>query len=168
MGVERVDVAQNLPRFLELLGVEHAAAHHEADRPARVHHIATDAPVQVFLAGDGRQHFAGHGVVDILLQHPFADLFELVVNAFENVGRIFCVGVIELEQHILGVFDHGRNAPGAQAQQPEYRQILVVDREQHIVQQDEGNAHIARRFVIVDQEVRADMQLAVVFLVETR
>jgi hypothetical protein len=32
--------------------------------------------------------------------------------------------------------------------------------------QDEGHPHVARRHVVVDQEVRADVQLAVVFFVE--
>ena len=34
--------------------------------------------------------------------------------------------------------------------------------------QDEGHAHVARRDVVVDQEVGADVQLAVVFFVEAR
>ena len=67
VAVERVDVAQDLARLLELLGVEHAAAHHEADRAARVHHVAADAAVQVFLARDRRQRLAGRLVVDVLL-----------------------------------------------------------------------------------------------------
>ena len=33
--------------LFELLGIEHAAAHHEADRPARVHDVAADAAVRL-------------------------------------------------------------------------------------------------------------------------
>ena len=43
-----------------------------------------------------------------------------------------------------------------------------MHREQHALLQDEGDAHIAWRAVVVDQEVGTDVQLAVVFLVEAR
>ena len=66
VAVQRLDVAQNLTRFLKLFGIEHLGAHHEADGSAGVHHIAPDAPVQVFLAGDGPQHLAGQSVGDDL------------------------------------------------------------------------------------------------------
>ena len=86
MRVERIDVAQDLTRFLELLGIEHLAAHHEADGAPRVHHIAPDATAQVFMAGNGAQHLAGHHVGDIARQHLGADFFKVNVNAFERVG----------------------------------------------------------------------------------
>ena len=83
-------------------------------------------------------------------------------------ARVLGVGVVQLEQHVLGVLDQRRDAPRAQAQQAEHRQVLGMHREQHVAPQDEGHAHVARRDVVVDQEVGADVQLAVVFFVEAR
>ena len=85
----------------------------------------------------------------------------------ESAG-ILGVGVVELEQHLLGVFDERRDAPSTQAQQAKHRQVFGVHREQHVAVQDEGDADVARVFAVVDQEVGADVQLAVVFLVEAR
>jgi hypothetical protein len=102
------------------------------------------------------------------LEHPCADCLQAVVDALERIGRVLGIGVVELEQHVLRVFDQRRDAPRAQAQQAEHRQILAVQREQHAVEQDEGHPHIARRAVVVDQEVRADVQLAVRLFVKAR
>jgi hypothetical protein len=85
---------------------------------------------------------------------------------FERVGRVLGVGVVELEEHVLGVADQRRNAARAQAQQAKHRQVLGMDREQDVAMEDEGDADVARRLAVVDQEVGADVQLAVVFLVE--
>src|SRR6478752_7663094 len=41
-----------------------------------------------------------------------------------------------------------------------------MDREQDVAMQDEGDADVSRRLAVVDQEVGADVHLAVVFLVE--
>jgi hypothetical protein len=131
VAVQRFDVAQDLARFLELLGIEHLAAHHEADGAARVHHVAADAAVQVFLARDGGQHFAGAGVGHVAGQHLGADLFQFVVDAFQRVGAVFGVGVEQLEQHVLGVLDQAGRAARAHAQQAEHGHVFVVDREQH-------------------------------------
>ena len=76
----------DLARFLELFGVEHAAAHHEAQRAAGVHHVAADAAVQVFLACDGGQRRARGGIVHLVLEDPRADAFEVVVDALQRVG----------------------------------------------------------------------------------
>ena len=83
--------------------------------------------------GDGGQRVAGGLVVDLLLEHARADALEVVVDALEHVGRVLGVGVVELEQHVLGVLDQRRDAPGAQAQQAEHRQVLGVHREQHVL-----------------------------------
>ncbi|MCY1539614.1 hypothetical protein D9M68_752090 [compost metagenome] len=174
MVVQRFDVAQDLPRLFELLGVEHLAAHHEAHGAARVHHVAADAAVQVFLPRDGAEHLAGQLVADVARQHLLARHLELVVDVLQRVGRVFGVGVEELEHHFLRVFDQPRRAACAHAQQAEHGHVFVVDREQHaaaaqvgvVLVEDEGDAHRARVFVVVDQEVGADVQLAVVFLVE--
>jgi hypothetical protein len=69
---------------------------------------------------------------------------QAVVDALQRVGRVLGVGVVQLEQHVLGVLDQRRDAARAQAQQAEHRQVLAVDREQHVVVQDEGHAHVAR------------------------
>jgi hypothetical protein len=131
VAVQRLDVAQDLARFLELLGVEHLAAHHEADGAARVHHVAADAAVQVFLAGDGAQHFTGQVVGHVAGQHLLAHLFQFVVDVFQRVGAVFGVGVEQLEQHFLGVLDQPGHAARAHAQQAEHRHVFVVDGEQH-------------------------------------
>ena len=85
---------------------------------------------------------------------------------FERVGRVLGVGVVELQEHVLGVADQRRDAARAQAQQAKHRQVLGMDREQDVAMEDEGDADVARRLAVVDQEVGADVQLAVVFLVE--
>ncbi len=172
--VQRLDVAQDLPRILELLGVQHLAAHHEAHGAARVHHVAADAAVQVLLARDGCQHLAGARIRHVARQHLGAHFLELVVDALERVGGVFRVQVEQLEQHLLGILDQARRPARAHAQQPEDGQVLVVDGEQYalalerVVDQveDEGHAHRTGVVLVVDQEIAADMQLAVVFLVE--
>jgi len=167
--------AQDLARLLELLGVEHAAAHHEAQRAARVHHVAADASAHVLVAGDGGQHFAGLVVRHVAGQHLAADLFQVVVDVLQRVGAVFGVGVEEHQQHVLGVFDQAGHAARAHAQQAKHRHVLVVDGEQHalalelgvVLVEDEGHADRARVLCVVDQEVRADVQFAVVFLEES-
>ena len=174
MAVQRLDVAQDLARVLELLGVQHLAAHHEADGAARVQHVAADAAVQVFLARDVGQHGLGVAVGDVAVQHLGADLLQVVVDAFQRVGGVFGIGVEELEQHFLGFFDQTGRAARTQAQQAEDRNVFLVDGKQHaaafqlgvVLVQDEGHAHAARVVLVVHQEVAADVQLAVVFLIE--
>ena len=83
--------------------------------------------------------------VTFLAQHARAHRLEAVVDAFERVGRVLGVGVVELEQHVLGVADQRRDAARAQAQQAKHRQVLGVDREQHVAVKDEGDADVARR-----------------------
>ena len=149
MRVQRVDVAQDLTGFFKLLCVEHLGPHHETHGTACVHHIATDAAVQIFLSGNRPQHFSGHGIGDIARQHFFACDFELVVNAFKCVGRIFCIGIKQLEQHFLGIFDQAWRAPCSHAQQPKDWHIFVVDGEQYplafqvgvVLVQNEGATH---------------------------
>ena len=174
MAVQRLDVAQNLPRLLELLGVEHLAAHHETDGAARVHDVAPDAAIQVFLAGDGAQHLARAGIGHVAGQHLGADFFQIVVNALQRVGGVFGVGVKQLEQHLARIFDQARRPACAQPQQAKHRNVLVVDGEQNALAaqarvdevEDEGHPHRARVVVVVNQEVAADVQLAVVFFVK--
>ena len=56
------------------------------------------------------------------------------------------------ELHIRSDFLIDDDTPRAQAQQPEHRQFLAVDREQDVFEQDERDPHVARR-VVVDQNV---------------
>ena len=105
MRIERIDVAQNLPCLFKLLAIEHLAAHHETHRTARVHRVAADASAHIFMARNGAQHFAGHGVRDIAREHFVADHFQVVVNALQRIGRVFGIGIEQLEQHFLGVFN---------------------------------------------------------------
>jgi hypothetical protein len=113
-------------------------------------------------------------VADVAFEHFLARDFEFVVDVLECVGRVFGVGIEQLEQHFLRVFDESGRAARAHAQQAEHGHVFVVDRKQHaaaakfgvVLVQDERNAHRARVFVVVDQEVGADVQLAVVFFIE--
>src|SRR5690606_28019060 len=127
-------------------------------------HVAPDAAVQVFLAGDGGQRVGGLLVVHGGLEHAVADFLQVVVDALKRVGRVLGIGVIELEQHILGVVDQGRDAPGAHAQQTKHGQVFTVDGKQHVLVQDEGHSDVARRFVVVDQEIGADVNSAIFFI----
>ena len=175
MRIERIDVAQNLPGIFKLIGAEHLAAHHEADGTPGVHHVAADAATQVFMARNGAQHFTGHGVGHIAGEHLGADFFQVNVNVFERIGRVLGVGVKQLEQHFLSVFDQAKSPARTHAQQPEHRHIFVVNRKQHALAfevavdqvQDKGHTHRAGLVHVGDQEIRADMQLAVVFFVKT-
>jgi hypothetical protein len=103
----------------------------KADRAPRVHHVAADAAVHVFLPGNGGQHLAGDGVGHVVVQHHLAGLFPARRRCLQRVGRILRVGVEQLEQHVLGVFDQARHAARAHAQQAKRRHRLVVDRKQH-------------------------------------
>src|SRR3989344_1433080 len=100
-------------------------------RGGGVHHVAADAAVQVFLAGNGAQHLASKGVGHVACQHLLADFLQLVVDVFERVGRILGVGIEQLEQNFLGVLDEARRAACAHAQQAEHRHVFVVDGKQH-------------------------------------
>ena len=175
MRIERIDVAQNLPGIFKLIGTEHFAAHHETDGTPGVHHVAADAATQVFVPCNGAQHFTGHGVGHIAGEHLGTDFFQVNVNVFERVGRVLGVGVKQLEQDFLSVFDQAKSAARTHAQQPEHRHIFVVNRKQHALAfeiavdqvQDEGHTHRARLVHVGDQKVRADVQLAVVLFVKT-
>ena len=165
MRVERVDVAQDLPRVLELLGVKHLAAHHEAQGAARVHHVAPDAARQVFVARNRAEHLAGQLVGHVARQHLGADLLQVDVDAFDGVGRILGVGIEELEQHVFGVVDQAHRPARAHAHQPKHWHVLVVNGKQHpsafvlagVHVQNEGHPHGVRLFGVCNQEVRADV-----------
>ena len=176
MVVERFDISQDLARLLELLTVQHLAAHHEAHGTARVHHVAADAAVQVFLASDVAQHFTGERIGHVAREHLLAHLLQFVVDVFQRVGRVFGIGIEQLQQHFLGILDQARRAARTHAKQAKHRHILVVDGKQHatalefgvVLVQDEGDAHRTRVFVVIDQKVAANVQFAVVFFVKAR
>ncbi|MCY1540659.1 hypothetical protein D9M68_763120 [compost metagenome] len=175
MAVERVQVAQDLARVLELLGAQQSAAHHEADRAARVHHVAADAARHVLVARDGRQRLAQQVVRGVAVEHLLAHGFDFVVDVLERVGAVLGVGIEQHQQHVLGVLDQAGHAARAHAQQAEHRHVFVVDGEQHalalqgvvVLVEDEGHSHRARVFLVVDQKVGPHVQFAVVFLEET-
>ena len=176
MVVERFDIAQDLARLLELLTVQHLAAHHETHGAARVHHVAADAAVQVFLASDVTQHFTGERIGHVAREHLLTDLLQFVVDVFQRVGRVFGIGIEQLQQHFLGILDQARGTARAHAEQAKHRHIFIVDRKQHaaalefgvVLVQDEGDAHRTGVFVVVDQKVAANVHFAVVFFIEAR
>ena len=169
MAVERLDVAQDLARFLELVGVEQPAAHQEADRAPGIHHVAADAAVQVFLVRDGVQRGGRVLVGEFLLQHAGRDFFEAFVDAFQRVGRILGVGRVQVEQHVHIVFDRAGPRTRAHAHQAEHGQVVVMDREQDFAGQDEGHRDHPRRAVFFfEQKVGAQVQVAVFGLVVAR
>ncbi|SOY50630.1 hypothetical protein CBM2589_B230029 [Cupriavidus taiwanensis] len=168
MVLDRVDVAQDLARLVLLLGRQQLAAHQEGHRAARVHHVAADAPVQVFLARDGFQHVGRGGVGHVLGQHAAAGFFQAFVDFLDRVGRVFGVGRVQVHQHVLGVAHRARAHARAQPHQAEHRQVFVVDGEQHVLGQHEGDAHVARHLFLVEQEVGADMDILVLALEITR
>ena len=94
-------------------------------------------------------------------QHTFAGIFEAFVDFFDGVGRVFRVGGVQIHQHILGVAYRAGAQPRTHAHQPERGQIFVVDGEEHILGQHERHAHVARSGFFVEQEIRADMNVAV-------
>ena len=175
MRVQRVDVTQNLPRFLKLFTCEHLAAHHEAHSTPRVHHVAANAAIQVLVAGDRTQHLAGQRIRHIARQHLRADLFKVDVNALKRVGRILGIRVEQLEQHLFGVFNQSRRPARPHAQQAKHGHILVVNGKQHALAfevvvdqvQDKGHPHRAWVVLVGHQKVRPDVQLTVVFFVKT-
>ena len=107
-------------------------------------------------------------------KHLGADLLEFVVDALERVGRVLGVGVEQLEQHLLAVLDQTGCTARAHAQQAEHRHVLLVDREQDALAadlvvgqvQDEGHPRGARFVAAGDQEVAADVEVAVLLGVE--
>ena len=127
MAVQRVNVAQNLPSIFKLVGVEHLAAHHERQSAAGVHHVASDAAIQVLVLRDGGQHFAGQLVGHVAREHFGADFFQLHINAFERVGRVFGIRIKELEQHFFGIFNQPWGAPCPHAQETKHGHVFVVD-----------------------------------------
>ena len=82
------------------------------------------------MASDRSQRLASDFIGHIAGQHFAADVFQIVVNTFKRVGRIFGVGIKQFEQHFFGVFNQPRRAARAHTQQTENRYVLVVDREQ--------------------------------------
>ena len=169
MTVQRFDIAQNLARLLELVGVQQAAAHQKTDCAPGVHHVAPDAPVQIFLLRDRVQRGCRILIGKILLQHAPADVFQIQVNPFQRIGTIFGVGGKQVEQHILEILDRTGTSAGAHAHQPEHRQILVVNGKQHALGQDEGYRDAARwALFLFYQEIGAQMQIAVFRIVITR
>ena len=166
LNAEQFEEARQILRDIDSLDIEHPAAHHEAHRAARVHHVPANAAVQVLFFGDRRERLACRLVVDVLAQHARAHCLEAVVDALQRVGRIFGVGVVELQEHVLRVLDQRRDAACAQAQEAKDRQVLGMHREQDVAKEDEGDADVARRLAVIDQKVGADVKLAVVFLVE--
>ncbi|SOZ06494.1 hypothetical protein CBM2595_A81179 [Cupriavidus taiwanensis] len=164
MVLDRVDVAQDLACLVLLLGRQQLAAHQERHRAARVHHVAADAAVQVFLAGDGFQHVGRGGIGHVLGQHAAAGFFQAFVDFLDRIGGVFGVGRVQVHQHVLGVAHRAGAHARAQPHQAEHRQVFVVDGEQDVLGQHEGHAHVARHLFLIEQEVGADMDVLVLAL----
>ena len=128
------------------------------------------------MAGNRSQHLASHRIGHVTREHLVADLFEFVVNAFQRVGRVLGVSIKQLEEHLFGIFNQTGRTARPHAQQPEHRNVFIVDGKQHTFAfelivfqvQNEGDAHGVGFGVVGDQEVTADVQFAVVFLVKAR
>ncbi len=164
VAVERVEVAQDLPRLLRLIGAEMAAAQQKAQRAAGVHHIAADASVQVFLLRNAGECLRGVLIAGARLEDVRADGLQIVVNAFEGIGRILGVGEVEREQYVGSVFNQPGHATRSQPQQAKDDEVVRVDGEQHVAVNDEGHALVARTLFVTDEKVGAQMQLPVFFL----
>ncbi|MNT07127.1 hypothetical protein D3C72_1418190 [compost metagenome] len=162
MAVQRFDVAQNLPRFLELLGIKQAAAHQKAHGAARIHHVAADTAVQIFLMGNRIQRFGRVRIGKFLLQHARTDFFQVLVDAFEHVGRVFGIGGVQVEQHVHVVGNRAWPRTGAHAHQAEHGQVVRMHGKQNLAGKDESHGDDARRAVVLfAQEIRAQVQVAV-------
>ena len=94
----------------------------------------------------------------------------LVVDAFERVGRVLGVGVVQLEQHVLGVFDQRRDArarAGAAGGTPARpRRGSRTARRLRVVVRMKATRTVRGVSSSSIRKSRADVQLAVVFLVE--
>jgi hypothetical protein len=132
----------------------------------RVVHVAPDAAVQVFLARDVGQDLGRFGVGHFGAEHVLADLFQRGIDVFQRIGRVFGVGGVEVEQHVLAVGHVARLRARAQALQTEDRQFFGPHRKQHVAMQDQRHRHVARLFLGIEQEVRVQVNLAVVLDVE--
>jgi len=95
MSIQRFNIAQDLPGFLDLLGGQQSPPHQKGNGAARVHHVAANPPVQIFFPGDMSQHFGGGFIGQPGFQHPPANRFQRLVNAFQSVGGIFGIGRIQ-------------------------------------------------------------------------
>ena len=174
MAVQRVDIAHDLARLGKLLVVEHAAAHHEADRSARIGGIAADTAIHVFLACDGGQHLARHIIGYVAFEHLAADPFQLHVDLFQRVGAVLDICIKQLQQQFFGVRNQAGHAARAHARQAKNGHRFIVNGKQDVVVfqlglvlvEDEGHALHAWLVKIGHQKVGADVQLAIVAFVE--
>ncbi len=124
MPIQRFDIAQNLARLFELVGIELSAAHQKAHRTARIHHVTTDTAIEIFLLCDRIQYGSGILVGQLFLQHAATDVFQALINTFQRIGGILCVSGIQVEQNILVVADGARTRTRPHAHQPEHRQVI--------------------------------------------
>ena len=175
MAVQRVDIAHDLARLGKLLVVEHAAAHHEADRSARIGGIAADTAIHVFLACDGGQHLARHIIGYVAFEHLAADPFQLHVDFFQRIGAVLDVCIKQLQQQFFGIRNQAGHAACAHARQAKNGHRFIVDGKQDVVVfqfrlvlvEDEGHTLHAWLVKISHQKVGTNVQLAIVAFVET-
>jgi hypothetical protein len=79
-----------------------------------------------------------------------------------SVGRVFGVGGVEIEQYVLALGDVARLECAHAAAAGEHRQFLLAHREQDVLVQDEGDRDVVRLVVRVEEEIRMQVDLAVV------
>jgi len=87
VAVQRFDVTQDLARIIKLIRTEQASTHHKAHRTSGIHHVATDATVQVFLSRHRIERCGSILVTDIFLQHAATDFFKVLINTLERIRR---------------------------------------------------------------------------------
>jgi hypothetical protein len=107
-------------------------------------------------------------VADGLAEHLAAHFAKRGVDGFQRIGRVFDVGPVQIEQHVVavGCIAHlgGRQA----SLQAEHWQLFVAQGKQNALVQDEGDRHAAGVAFLVEQKVGMQVDASAFLDVVTR
>ncbi len=156
MRQQRFDVAQDFPHLVGLRRSQPGAAQQVGQGTLGVHQTQADLAVDVFLASqfvDGAFHA---GVV--AFQHLGAHRVERGLHFFQNVGEFFHLGFKQDDHQRQGVFRQPLLAAGAQPEHADGRQLIVVQGEQPLILEGEGDRGVADALVLAVEKIRMQVQ----------
>ncbi len=102
MRQQRFDIAQDLPRLLQLARRQARLAHEEVQRALGIHQTEAHLPADIFQFRQRRQRFVV--LVALMAFHnDAAQLFQVAVDVFNFIRQLLDFGLEQVEQQFVGV-----------------------------------------------------------------